>query len=194
MSSADILVLYYSSTGHVKQLAEAIAEGIEAERSVARIRTVPSVRADYADSSGDSFENSKGTIYATKDDLCECSGLALGSPARFGTMAAPLKGFFETTSDLWLSGSLVDKPACVFGSASSLHGGHEGLLQSMIVPLIHHGMIVMGCSYSEPGLNVKTGGGTPYGPTHLDAESLSESEFNLARNTGKRLARWVNKL
>lgn len=190
----DILILYYSSTGHVKRLANAISEGVDAEGVVSRIRTVPAIRADFAETNGDSFENADGQIYVTKDDLSECGGLALGSPARFGTMAAPLKSFFETTSDLWLSGAMVDKPACVFGSASSLHGGHEGLLQSMMIPLIHHGMVVMGCPYTEPGLNAFTGGGTPYGPTHLDAENLSNSEIELAQNIGRRLARWVNKI
>jgi NAD(P)H dehydrogenase (quinone) len=105
-------------------------------------------------------------------------------------MAAPLKGFLETTSDLWLSGAMIDKPAAVFASASSLHGGHEAVLQSMMTPLLHHGMLVMGCPYSDPGLAMTEGGGTPYGPTHLDADSLRPHEEAMAHRLGQRLAKW----
>ena len=105
-------------------------------------------------------------------------------------MAAPLKGFLETTSDLWLSGAMIDKPAAVFASASSLHGGHEAVLQSMMTPLLHHGMLVMGCPYSDPGLAMTEGGGTPYGPTHLDADSLRPHEESMAHRLGQRLAKW----
>jgi NAD(P)H dehydrogenase (quinone) len=187
---AQILVLFYSRTGHVASLAEAIAEGVEREGSEAKLRTVPSLSPSYAEATGDHFESEDGYLFATKDDLRDCDGLALGSPSRFGTMAAPLKGFLETTSDLWLSGAMIDKPACVFASASSLHGGHEAVLHSMMTPLLHHGMVIMGCPYSDPGLATTEGGGTPYGPTHLDADTLRPHEREMAVRLGQRLAKW----
>ena len=151
---------------------------------------VPSLTPSHSEPVGGSFENEDGYLFATKDDLRNCDGLALGSPARFGTMAAPLKGFLETTSDLWLSGAMIDKPACVFASASSLHEGHEAVLQSMMTPLLHHGMVIMGCPYSDPGLAATEGGGTPYGPTHLDAQTLRPHEHDMAVRLGERLAKW----
>ena len=187
---AQILVLFYSRTGHVASLAEAIAEGVEREGSEAKLRTVPALSPSYEEPTGDHFESEDGYLFATKDDLRDCDGLALGSPSRFGTMAAPLKGFLETTSDLWLSGAMIDKPACVFASASSLHGGHEAVFQSMMTPLLHHGMVIMGCPYSDPGLATTEGGGTPYGPTHLDADTLRPHEREMAVRLGQRLAKW----
>lgn len=187
---AQILILFYSRNGHIASLAEAIAKGVEDAGGEAKLRTVPNLSPAFSEASGDEFESEQGYIYATKTDLRECDGLALGSPSRFGTMAAPLKGFLETTSDLWLSGAMIDKPAAVFASASSLHGGHEAVLQSMMTPLLHHGMLVMGCPYSDPGLAMMEGGGTPYGPTHLDADSLRPHEEAMAHRLGQRLAKW----
>lgn len=187
---AQILILFYSRNGHIASLAEAIAKGVEDAGGEAKLRTVPNLSPAFSEASGDEFESEQGYLYATKTDLRECDGLALGSPSRFGTMAAPLKGFLETTSDLWLSGAMIDKPAAVFASASSLHGGHEAVLQSMMTPLLHHGMLVMGCPYSDPGLAMMEGGGTPYGPTHLDADSLRPHEESMAHRLGQRLAKW----
>ena len=187
---AQILILFYSRNGHIASLAEAIAKGVEDAGGEAKLRTVPNLSPAFSEASGDEFESEQGYLYATKTDLRECDGLALGSPSRFGTMAAPLKGFLETTSDLWLSGAMIDKPAAVFASASSLHGGHEAVLQSMMTPLLHHGMLVMGCPYSDPGLATTEGGGTPYGPTHLDADSLRPHEEAMAHRLGQRLAKW----
>ena len=187
---AQILILFYSRSGHIASLAEAIAKGVEDAGGEAKLRTVPNLSPAFSEASGDEFESEQGYLYATKTDLRECDGLALGSPSRFGTMAAPLKGFLETTSDLWLSGAMIDKPAAVFASASSLHGGHEAVLQSMMTPLLHHGMLVMGCPYSDPGLAMMEGGGTPYGPTHLDADSLRPHEEAMAHRLGLRLAKW----
>ena len=187
---AQILILFYSRNGHIASLAEAIAKGVEDAGGEAKLRTVPNLSPAFSEASGDEFESEQGYLYATKTDLRECDGLALGSPSRFGTMAAPLKGFLETTSDLWLSGAMIDKPAAVFASASSLHGGHEAVLQSMMTPLLHHGMLVMGCPYSDPGLATTEGGGTPYGPTHLDADSLRPHEEAMAHRLGQRLTKW----
>ena len=187
---AQILILFYSRNGHIASLAEAIAKGVEDAGGEAKLRTVPNLSPAFSEASGDEFESEQGYLYATKTDLRECDGLALGSPSRFGTMAAPLKGFLETTSDLWLSGAMIDKPAAVFASASSLHGGHEAVLQSMMTPLLHHGMLVMGCPYSDPGLAMMEGGGTPYGPTHLDADSLRPHEVAMAQRLGQRLVKW----
>ena len=190
---ANILILFYSRTGHVAAMAEAIGWGVEHAGGTAILRTVPALTAEFESPRGDALEAENGYLYASKDDLRDADGLALGSPSRFGTMAAPLKGFLETTSDLWLSGAMIDKPAAVFASASSLHGGHEAVLQSMLTPLLHHGMVIMGCPYSDPGLAATEGGGTPYGPTHLDAESLRSHEEGMARRLGERLTQWCLK-
>jgi len=186
-----LLVLFYSRTGHIARLAEAISEGAEAAGLETRLRTVPSVQASHAPASAeDSLMDRAGYLYATKDDLADCAALALGSPSRFGAIAAPLKAFLEDTSDLWISGTLIDRPAGVFTSASSLHGGHEGVLQSMMMPLLHHGMVICGLPYSEPGLAQHSGGGTPYGPSHLDGDALAPHEQALAQALGRRLAHW----
>lgn len=190
---AQILILFYSRSGHVAQLAEAIARGVERAGAEALLRTVPSVTPAHAAPSGNDLESDQGYLYATKDDLRHCDGLALGSPSRFGTMAASLKAFLETTSDMWLSGALIDKPAAVFTSASSLHGGHEAVLQSMMTPLLHHGLVVMGCPYTDPGLAATEGGGTPYGPSHLDQDLLRPHEEAMAVRLGERLATWSDK-
>lgn len=187
----DILVLYYSRNGNVAQMAHQIARGIEEVPGMAaRIRTVPAVTA-VCEATEDAIPAS-GPPYVTTDDLRECAGLALGSPTRFGNMAAALKYFLDSTGALWLSGALIGKPAAVFTSTASLHGGQETTLVSMMLPLLHHGMLLVGLPYSEPDLTSTTTGGTPYGASHLaGADSnlaLSEEEKRLCRALGKRLA------
>ncbi len=192
MSLPYILILYYSKTGSVAQLAQYIARGVAFVEGIeARIRTVPPV-STTCEASTPAIPES-GAVYATLDDLSHCSGLALGSPTRFGAMAAPLKYFLDGTTPLWLSGQLSGKPACVFSSTSSMHGGQETTLVSMMMPLFHHGMLLMGLPYSEPELNHTHTGGTPYGPTHVADMSphgeLSQDEMVLAKKMGERLAK-----
>jgi NAD(P)H dehydrogenase (quinone) len=197
MSDSYILVLYYSKTGSSAQLAQYIARGVESVSGIqARLRTVPPVSTTC-----EAIEKpvpDQGAPYATVDDLKNCSGLALGSPTRFGNMAAPLKYFLDGTSSLWLAGDLIGKPACVFSSSSSMHGGQESTLLSMMLPLFHHGMILIGLPYSEPSLNNTLSGGTPYGVTHVAGVGnncpLSEDEIILAKHLGERLARLALKL
>lgn len=189
-----ILVLYYSRYGAVKKLAEEIALGIEANGIEARLRSVPSLSS--TNKNHDLHENND--LFATLDDLRHCAGLALGSPTRFGNMAAPLKHFLDSTSDLWLSGALINKPATVFSSTASLHGGQETTLLSMMLPLLHHGMVIMGTPFTEEDLINTKSGGTPYGVTHVTFGDhhapLTVVEKRLAYNTGKRLAQLVLKL
>lgn len=196
MNTAYILVLYYSRYGATAQLAQYIARGIESVNGIeARIRTVPPVSATCE--AVDKAIPDKGAPYADLDDLRHCCGLALGSPTRFGNMAAPLKYFLDSTSALWLAGDLVDKPACVFSSSTSMHGGQESTLISMMLPLLHHGMIVMGIPYTEPQLTTTQSGGTPYGATHvagMDNAPLSKDEMVLAKQLGRRLALTAVKL
>lgn len=192
MSKPYILVLYYSRTGATAQLAQYLARGVEAIEGIeARIRTVPPVSATCE--AVDKAIPDKGAPYATMEDLRNCQGLALGSPTRFGNMAAPLKYFLDNTTALWLSGELVDKPACVFSSSSSIHGGQETTLTSMMLPLLHHGMILLGIPYTEPLLTTTQSGGTPYGVTHVagadNGNSLSADEISLAKKLGMRLGR-----
>ena len=186
----DVLILYYSRHGATAQLAQAIAEGVESAGAGATLRTVAPVSADHEAIAADLPDS--GPPYATHDDLRHCSGLALGSPTRFGNMAAALKYFLDGTADLWASGSLENKPATVFTSTGSLHGGQETTLQSMMLPLLHHGMLLLGIPYSVPELNTTTGGGTPYGASHhagLQGEfAVSSDERRLARAQGARLA------
>ena len=186
-----VLVLYYSRHGATAEMARRIARGIgEVEGMQAMLRTVPEV-STVCEATEDDIPES-GDPYVTIDDLRDCAGLALGSPTRFGNMAAPLKYFIDSTSSLWLSGALIDKPAAVFTSTSSLHGGQETTLMSMMLPLLHHGMIITGLPYSETELLSTQTGGTPYGASHLaGTESklpLSEEEVNLCQALGKRLA------
>jgi len=191
MAKPYILVLYYSRTGSTAQLAQYIARGIESVDGVeAKIRTVPPVSTTC-----EAVENQvpdQGAPYVSLDDLRNCQGLALGSPTRFGNVAAPLKYFLDTTSALWLAGDLVDKPACVFTSSASMHGGQETTLTSMMLPLLHHGMVILGLPYTEPALNTTQTGGTPYGVSHVagiaNEVSLSADEMTLAKKLGKRLA------
>jgi NAD(P)H dehydrogenase (quinone) len=188
---ADILILYYSRGGHVKAMAEQIARGVETVSGChAVLRTVPPV-STVCEATEDKIP-SEGHLYVTHEDLKHCSALVLGSPTRFGNMAAPLKFFIDSTSDIWLSGELSGKPAAVFTSTGSLHGGQESTLLSMMLPLLHHGMLLMGLPYSEPGLMLSEDGGTPYGPTHLagsrNDRKLSDNEAQLCRALGKRIA------
>ena len=188
---AEILILYYSRTGGTAEMARQVARGVEeVETMAARLRAVPPVSAVC-----EALEEeipAAGPPYASLNDLRECAGLALGSPTRFGNMAAPLKYFLDTTGGLWLAGALSGKPAAVFTSASTLHGGHESTLLSMMLPLLHHGMVVVGLPYTEPALSATRGGGTPYGPSHwsgLEAGNvLGAEEKQLCRALGRRLA------
>ena len=192
MSNPYILVLYYSRHGHVKMLADQIALGVESAGLEARLRTVPPVSTVCEATEQDI--PAEGDIYCSEDDLAQCSGLLLGSPTRFGNMAAPLKYFIDGTAGLWMNGSLVDKPAGVFTSTSSLHGGQESTLLSMMLPLLHQGMVFAGIPYAEPTLSNSTTGGTPYGASHVEADSLSEDEIKICRTQGKRIAQLSTKL
>lgn len=190
-SELSILVLYYSRHGSTATMAQQIARGIESIPDCkSLLRTVPEVSAE-CEAISDSIPDS-GAPYVTLDDLRHCHALALGSPGRFGNMAAPLKYFLEQTSSLWLSGTLAGKPAGVFTSTSSMHGGQETTLTSMMLPLLHHGMIISGIPYSEAELISTTTGGTPYGASHVAGSSndasLSEDEQRLCQALGKRLA------
>lgn len=186
-----ILVLYYSRSGGTAALAKHVARGIEALGGFeARLRTVPPVAAETEKTLPPVPE--EGAVYCSKEDLAGCSGLALGSPTRFGNMAAPLKHFLDGTADLWMQHALVDKPAAVFCASASQHGGQESTLLTMMVPLLHHGMIITGIPYSEKALNETRGGGGPYGASHVSGgpdEGLSSHEVELAEALGQRLAR-----
>ena len=193
-----VLVLYYSRQGSTREMALQIARGVEQVPGIeAKVRTVPAISTTT-----ESIEPSipeEGAIYCSLEDLEECSGLALGSPTRFGNMAAPLKYFLDGTSSLWMNGGLSGKPASVFTSTASMHGGQETTLVSMMLPLIHHGMVVVGTPYSESALTETNTGGTPYGPSHYASEDkspseLSEHEISLCQAQGKRLAEIALKL
>lgn len=193
----QLLVLYYTRNGATSEMARLVARGAESVDGVeAVLRTVPEV--SETTEATEAKVPSEGAPYVTLDELKNCDGLALGSPTRFGNMAAPLKYFLEKTSSQWLSGSLVGKPAGVFTSTSSIHGGQEATLLSMMIPLLHHGMIISGLPYTESELLTTTTGGTPYGPSHLaGADSnlpLSEDEKVLCLAFGKRLAVLATKL
>lgn len=186
-----ILVLYYSRQGSVKQMSQLIARGIESvPNAEAVIRTVPPVSA-VCEATAPAVPDA-GAPYATLEDLKNCAGLALGSPTRFGNMAAPLKYFLDSASSLWLSGALVNKPACVFTSTSSLHGGQESTLLSMMMPLFHLGFLLVGVPYTEPDLNTTQSGGTPYGASHVAGmdgkNSITDEEQRICFAQGKRLA------
>ena len=196
MSTPYILVLYYSRNGSTHDMARHIARGIEQGGMEARLRTVPAISTE-CEAVAPAIP-AEGAMYASLDDLKHCSGLALGSPTRFGNMAAPLKYFLDGTSNLWLTGALVGKPAGVFTSTASLHGGQETTLLSMLLPLMHHGMLITGLPYSESALLQTTAGGTPYGPSHhagADGKrGLDEHEIALCRALGQRLASIALKL
>ncbi|MFQ5934978.1 MAG: NAD(P)H:quinone oxidoreductase [Acidiferrobacterales bacterium] len=188
---SDILVLYFSRHGAVAEMAQHVARGVEKVASMhARLRTVPTV-SPTTEATADSIP-AHGAPYVALDDLKECAGLALGSPTHFGNMAAPLKHFLDSTTTLWLSGALAGKPAAVFTASSSLHGGQETTLLSMMLPLLHHGMVIVGLPYREPALMRTTTGGTPYGPSHVAGlhsdRPVSDDEKDLCQALGARLA------
>ena len=194
---SEILILYYSRQGSTAVLARQISRGVEAVPGMrARLRTVPPVAATI--DRLDPAVPEEGPPYASHDDLLECSGLILGSPTRFGNMAAPLKFFLDGTSSLWLSGALVDKPAAVFTSTASMHGGQESTLLSMMIPLLHHGMVLVGLPYTERGLTETQSGGSPYGAGHTAGPGgqveLSDVERELARALGARVATLASRL
>src|SRR4029079_598996 len=193
----DILILYYSRHGAVAQLARHVARGVEEVEGVrARVRSVPPVAA--VTSVAQPPVPDEGAPYASIADLRECSGLILGSPTRFGSIAAPLKHFFDGTAAEWVSGTLAGKPAGVFTSTGTMHGGQESTLLSMMLPLLHHGMLLVGIPYTEDALNATTSGGTPYGASHVagldDDSPISDDERTLARSLGRRVAAIAAKL
>ena len=191
-----ILVLYYSRHGATATMASHVARGVEQVSGVeARLRTVPAVSA--ATEATENAISQQGPLYCELDELRDCAGLVLGSPTRFGNMAAPMKYFIDQTSGLWLSGAMIDKPAAVFTSTASLHGGQESTLLSMMLPLLHHGMVTMGVPYSEAGLMNTSSGGTPYGASHWAGQggdrAPDETELQLCRALGQRVAEWASR-
>jgi NAD(P)H dehydrogenase (quinone) len=194
---ADILILYYSRGGSVAKLARQVARGVEEVSGMtARLRTVPPVAVSTQVASPP--EPDDGAPYVEKSDLAECAGVILGSPTRFGNMAAPLKHFLDSTSAEWASGTLSGKPAAAFTSTATQHGGQETTLFSMLLPLMHHGMVLVGIPYTEPALTSTSSGGTPYGASHVagpqDDRSITADEQTLARALGKRVADIARKL
>lgn len=192
-----ILILYYSHRGSTAAIAQQVARGVREGGMEARLRTVPKIRS-VADTAAAADVPDDGAPYLEGDDLRYCAGLALGSPTRFGNMAAPLKYALDGTADLWVSGALAGKPACVFTSTNSMHGGQESTLLSMMLPLLHHGCLLLGIPYTEKLLDTTTSGGSPYGATHLAGHGapadLTTDEQTLARALGKRLAETALKL
>jgi len=194
---SEILIVYYSRNGSIAQLARLIARGVEEIPGMqARLRSVPPVAAVTA--TAQAPEPDDGAPYATLADLRECAGLILGSPTRFGNMAAPLKYFIDSTAAEWVSGALVGKPAAVFTSTATMHGGQETTLVSMMLPLLHHGALLVGIPYTEAALNATTTGGTPYGASHVagtdGSHPISDAERSLARTLGRRVATIAAKL
>ncbi|PLW82978.1 NAD(P)H-quinone oxidoreductase [Kineobactrum sediminis] len=192
MSAPYILVLYYSRHGATADMAGQVARGVETVAGIsARLRTVPAI-SPVCEQTEDEIP-ATGPLYCEPEDLRDCAGLVLGSPTRFGNMASPLKYCLDQTAGLWLSGAMIDKPAAVFTSTSSLHGGQESTLLSMMLPLLHHGMVLVGLPYSEAGLMTSRSGGTPYGASHWagpdNARKLDDEESALCRALGKRVAR-----
>lgn len=191
-----VLVLYYSKYGSTREMAYLIADGIEASGVATKIRTVPNLATVVTEAAPSIPED--GDIYCTLNDLAQCSGLALGSPTRFGNMASEMKYFWDQTTSLWLSGALHSKPACVFTSSGSMHGGQESTLLTMLPPLFHHGMMIMGLSNDIPALSNTKTGGTPYGATHVSGsrhdQTISQDERLLCEAQGRRLAEVVKKL
>ena len=193
----EILILYYSQGGAVRDMAQLVARGVESVPNIkARIRTVPKVSTNCEATEADI--PSTGAPYVELCDFEECIGLALGSPTRFGNMAAPMKYFLDSTTALWLKGALIGKPAAVFTSTGSMHGGNESTLLTMMLPLMHHGMVMVGLPYSEPELSSTQTGGTPYGASHvagaMDDKPLSADERKLCMALGKRLGEIALKL
>ena len=192
----DVLVLYYSRYGALREMAQWVAHGVERVAGMqARVRTVPPVSTVCE--ATEAQVPASGAPYCELRDLEECAGLVMGSPTRFGNMAAPMKYFLDSSGELWLRGALVAKPAAVFSSTASLHGGQETTLISMMLPLIHHGMLLLGLPYTEPGLNSTTSGGTPYGATHVAGQqprAIDETEKALCIALGQRVAETARRL
>lgn len=193
----EILVLYYSRYGATEALAREVCDGIDSVAgAAARLRTVPAV-STVTEATEHSVPED-GPPYASRDDLRECAGIVLGSPTRFGNMAAPLKYFLDGTGSEWINGALCDKPAGVFTSTSTLHGGQESTLLTMALPLIHHGMLFVGIPYTEAALSTTTTGGSPYGASHVswsrDPDRLADEEKQLARALGRRVARLARQI
>tara|TARA_B100001250_G_scaffold390743_1_gene390981 strand:- start:2094 stop:2690 length:597 start_codon:yes stop_codon:yes gene_type:complete len=196
MEKRFLLILFYSASGSVRNLAHAIADGAEDKNMDVKIRTVPKVSPSIEKSDPD-IPNSN-EIYCTKEDLINCSGLALGSPTRFGSMAAPLKYFLDTTGDLWATNALENKPGIAFTSTGSMHGGQEITIFNLITFMLHHGMIISGTPYSFNSLNKTKSGGTPYGASHVEnfnsSNELTKDEYEIAKNSGARLAELIKKI
>lgn len=198
MTDPYILVLYYSRNGATAKMAEHIAAGVN---QIAGLRAVVRTVSPVSDNIGDQDQPDipdNGPLYCTEEDLRGCSGLIMGSPTRFGNMAAPLKYFIDSTTSLWLNGDLINKPAAVFTSTSSMHGGNESTLLTMLLPLMHHGMIAVGLPYSEPALHSTQSGGTPYGASHVAGSNgqlaVSSDEINLCKALGERVAKIASAL
>ncbi len=195
---AKLLIVYYSRHGATAKLARRIADGVEQTAGAQLcLRSVPPVQANYRPAKGEPVPES-GPPYASKQDLAECDGLIIGCPTRFGSMAAPLKAYLEDSADLWASGALVGKPAAAFTATASLHGGQESTLLGMLLPLLHHGMLITGLPYTEAALSETEAGGTPYGPsrwTGADGQrTMADTERDLARALGRRIARLAVRL
>jgi NAD(P)H dehydrogenase (quinone) len=196
MENKYLLILFYSAGGSVRNIAHAIADGAESEGIKVKIRTVAKVSA--VTEKTESEIPSKDEIYCTKEDLINCSGLALGSPTRFGSMASPLKHFLDATGDLWATNALQDIPGIAFTSTGSMHGGQETTFFNLLTYMLHHGMIVHGSPYSIKELGETKSGGTPYGPSHVEsfnnANTLTPDEYEISKKTGSRLASLIKKL
>ena len=193
MEKNFLLILFYSASGSVKNLAHAIADGAEESNIKVKIRTVPKVSSK--NEKVDPSIPDTGEIYCTKDDLINCGGMAIGSPTRFGSMASPMKYFLDSTGDLWATNALENKPGIAFTSTSSMHGGQESTLFNLITFMMHQGMLIAGTPYSVDELNKTKSGGTPYGPTHVEnfnsSNELTKDEYEIARKTGLRLANLI---
>ena len=193
MEKNFLLILFYSASGSVKNLAHAIADGAEESNIKVKIRTVPKVSSK--NEKVDPSIPDTGEIYCTKDDLINCGGMAIGSPTRFGSMASPMKYFLDSTGDLWATNALENKPGIAFTSTSSMHGGQESTLFNLITFMMHQGMLIAGTPYSVDELNITKSGGTPYGPTHVEnfnsSNELTKDEYEIARKTGMRLANLI---
>ena len=196
MEKSFLLILFYSASGSVKNLAHAIADGAEEQNFNVKLRTVPKISAQNKKIDPEIPES--GEIYCSKEDLINCSGLALGSPTRFGSMAAPLKYFLDSTGDLWSTNALEDKPGIAFTSTGSMHGGQEITLFNLHAFMLHHGMLISGVPYSFEELNKTKSGGTPYGASHVESfnssNELSRDEYEVAKKSGTRLAKLIHKI
>ena len=196
MKKSFLLILFYSASGSVKNLAHAIADGAEEQNLNIKLRTVPKISAQNKKIDPEIPES--GEIYCSKEDLINCAGLAIGSPTRFGSMAAPLKYFLDSTGDLWSTNALEDKPGIAFTSTGSMHGGQEITLFNIHTFMLHHGMLISGVPYSFEELNKTKSGGTPYGASHVEnfnsSNELSRDEYEIAKKSGTRLAKLIHKI